>query len=471
MKGLEATELKLSEVLRDNESYRIDAEYFKHQYLEEDRNRGKFSNIFLGEFTFVTDGQHGYHVVDEQSEIRHLTAKNAKGFFANDIDADRIAKWVDDNNKRSSLEKGDVILSTRGTVGLCAIIGQEVLPANIDQDVARIKIEKKIVLSTVLTAYLNSKVGQDWLIRNQTGMVQQGIPLIRVREIPIPIFSKALQCSIDNVIKKADKIRLNSQYSYTSAERLLLLELGLLDWQPDNQNKNIKRFSDFQTSRRLDAEYYQPKYEKIIAKIKKQQNDTLGNLVSIKKSIEPGSDVYSETGTPFIRVADFNKFGISQPDKYLNKTFYKDNTDLIHSLYPKQETILFSKDGSVGTAYMLRENKQIITSGAILHLTVKDKQKILPDYLTLVLNSEVVQLQAERDAGGSIILHWRIDEIENVVVPLLGLSLQKRISSLMEKSFLLRSESERLLILAKEAVETAIEQGEKKALKMLEREQ
>ena len=43
-----------------------------------------------------------------------------------------------------------------------------------------------------------------------------------------------------------------------------------------------------------------------------------------------------------------------------------------------------------------------ISSSGILHLTMKDNA-VLPDYLTLVLNSKLVRLQAERSAGGSII--------------------------------------------------------------------
>ena len=85
---------------------------------------------------------------------------------------------------------------------------------------------------------------------------------------------------------------------------------------------------------------------------------------------------------------------------------------------------------------MLRKDEDLITSGAILHLTVKDKTQILPEYLTLVLNSKLVQMQAERDAGGSIILHWRVSEIENVVVPIIDYPIQEQIAALVEESFL-----------------------------------
>jgi restriction endonuclease S subunit len=89
-------------------------------------------------------------------------------------------------------------------------------------------------------------------------------------------------------------------------------------------------------------------------------------------------------------------------------------------------------------------------------LTVKNKD-VLPEYLTLALNSKVVQQQAERDAGGSIILHWRINEIENVVVPVVDYKIQQQIAELIEKSFYLCGESKRLLNEAKDMVEKEIE--------------
>jgi restriction endonuclease S subunit len=165
-----------------------------------------------------------------------------------------------------------------------------------------------------------------------------------------------------------------------------------------------------------------------------------------------------------MRVADLSKNGLSEPQKYISDYFVKENQDKINDLKPKKGTILFSKDGSVGIAYHLRQNYNGITSGAILHLNVKDEQRILPEYLTLALNSKVVQMQAERDAGGSIILHWRVGEIENVVVPIIDFDKQREIADLIEQSFSLKKQSEHLLEVAKKAVEIAIEENEKVAL-------
>lgn len=110
---------------------------------------------------------------------------------------------------------------------------------------------------------------------------------------------------------------------------------------------------------------------------------------------------------------NLTKFGLTDTSIYLSENEFKD------CIRPKKDTILLSKDGSVGIAYkMNNKDEDIIASSAILHLDVKDK-RVLPDYLTLVLNSVFVKMQAEKDAGGSIINHWKKSEIENVIIPII----------------------------------------------------
>jgi restriction endonuclease S subunit len=102
----------------------------------------------------------------------------------------------------------------------------------------------------------------------------------------------------------------------------------------------------------------------------------------------------------------------------------------------------------------------------LLHLSVK-RDDVLPEYLTLVLNSLIVQLQADRDAGGSIIQHWKPSEIGEVLIPIIENSIQTQIEEKIKKSFELKEESKKLLDLAKRAVEIAIEKNEDEAVKLL----
>lgn len=282
-----------------------------------------------------------------------------------------------------------------------------------------------------------------------------------VKEIDIPLLDKDIQRKIKDCFVSANDLRLKAKAAYDDASNYLNLILGLDHLVLTEQSTTQKRFKDIKVSDRFDAEYYQPKYDELFERLKPYQTKRLSEIVSITKSIEPGSEAYEDEGIPFIRVANLTKFGITDTDIYLSLEKYKD------VIRPKKDTILLSKDGSVGIAYKVNKDLNIITSRAILHLTLIDDE-IMPDYLTLVLNSMIVKMQAERDAGGSIIQHWKPSEIENVIIPILETEAQQEITNKIRDSFRLREESEHLLNLAKTSVEVAIEQGEDKALYMLE---
>ncbi len=321
--------------------------------------------------------------------------------------------------------------------------------------------KKELINPEYLAAFLSCKYGvQDVRRRARQSINQTNVNPEEVKEISIPMFSSRLQSIVTDNFDKAHDSLLKSEELYNKAESLLTSNLGLGNLDLSIENNNIKSFkSSFLSTGRLDAEYYQPKYDELINKIKRYPCEVLSNLVDIQKSIEPGSDAYQESGIPFYRVSNLTKFGLTQPDIHLDKHKY---SDIIN---PKKDTILLTKDGTVGVAYKVTENIKGITSGAVLHLNIKDKTRILPDYLTLVLNSIVVQLQAERDAGGSIIQHWKPSEIEEVVIPLLDIEIQHEIAELVQQSFQLKSKSEQLLENAKSLVEYAIEHGEDKAMR------
>ena len=111
----------------------------------------------------------------------------------------------------------------------------------------------------------------------------------------------------------------------------------------------------------------------------------------------------------------------------------------------------------------------MIPSGGILRLKNK-ADRVNNEYLTLVLNSILTREQVNRDVGGSIILHWRPDQVKGVVVPILPREKQTQIQQQVTESFSLRKQSRHLLECAKRAVEIAIEQDEQAAFDWLEGE-
>lgn len=373
-----------------------------------------------------------------------------------------------DRYEKGRIKPGEILIEVKGKIDKVAIVPDDFPKKTlVTGSLFKMTVNNKINKHLLLT-YLISKYGVAFKDRFKTNLLISYVSKPDLYRIPIPDFSSDLNEEVDRIFKRIFDSKNQSDLIYKQAESLLLKEIDLNNFKSSKDAINIKTLSNsFGSSGRLDAEYYQPKYDEIVEKIKSQPYHSLINIVSIKKSIEPGSKNYSEEGLPFMRVADYSKFGITEPQKYLTSDFVSENKDKIKKLKPKKGTILFSKDGSVGTAYHLREDFNGITSGAILHLKVKDESKIIPEYLTLALNSQVVQMQAERDAGGSIILHWRVSEIENVLVPVIDYKKQQEIAALVEESFALKKQSEHLLEVAKRAVEIAIEEGEDKGLEYI----
>ena len=473
LEGLEVSEVKFSELQITNYELRLDAEYFSKKNIELNRQLDKVGFQYINDFAFVTDGIHTSIDYCEDSNVKLVSATSPR---ENYFDFSRnvfISEKAHSENPRTALKIDDIIVSTVGTIGNCAVVKESDLPANSDRHVGIIRLNDRQFLSNYISTFLLSKYGRFQTLRESTGNVQLNLFIYKIKALKIANLSIDFQNKIEETVKLAHSKREQSQTLYRQAEELLLENIfnhkehkGITKNTKElcepceknfvpfvvKENYNIKSFKEsFLETGRLDAEYYQPKYEELIKHIETFETERLNAIVSIKKSIEPGSDAYETDGIPFIRVSNLSKFGLTDTDIYLDKSKFG-NLDL----QPKKDTILLSKDGSVGIAYKIEQDLDVITSGALLHLTVTNKD-FLPDYVTLILNSEVVKMQAERDAGGSIIQHWKPSEIEQVIIPKIPLSTQHQISALIQESFALRKESERLLAEAKGMVEREVE--------------
>lgn len=478
LEGLELKELLFSQLSIDNEKFRLDDEFFLKKYLKAYEKVKSLPNVLLKDvLSVITDfsanGSYAsiaqnFTLLDEEDYAYMIrTTDLEKGNYTKDV------KYVDKHSyeflSKSKLFGGELLINKIGSPGRVFLMPFLDRPVSLGMNLFLLRLSTNSFFDErYLWTFLNTDIGQNIIKRKVNGTVPLTIDKEAVRTLYVPYFSEHFNYKISDITIESDKLIELYKSHYLEAEKILLDALSLSNYIPNNELINIKSFKDsFAASGRLDAEYYQKKYEEIVGVIESHNYDKLSNLVKIKKSIEPGSANYTDEGLPFIRVADYDKFGLTTPDKYLTDEYCKENRERIKNLKPKKGTILFSKDGSIGIAYLLRKDEDFITSGAILHLTVKEETKVLPEYLTLVLNSKMVQMQAERDAGGSIIMHWRISEIEDVVVPIIDMDKQQKIADLVEESFRLKKQSEHLLEVAKRAVEVAIEENEEVAMEYI----
>lgn len=459
MEGLEIKEKKLYEVL-SNKDFRIDSSF----YTKEPKKNPDLIYAKIGEH--LISSQYGISIEMNTDSVGYpIYRMNEIHDMLCDLDVDKCADITQAEYDRFALKDRDVLFNRTNSFEWVGRTGIYYQNDDIQRTFASYLVRlnpKDSILPEYLCAYLSCKYGEwDVKRRARQSINQTNVNPEEVKEIEIPILNIDLQRKIQECFTQANSLRVLSQKTYSEAELISHNELGINAIVVAGVNVSQKRFSDFVNSGRLDAEYYQPKYDDLFSRLSKFETKRLGDIVQIRKSIEPGSEAYQNKGIPFMRVSNLSKFGFSDTEIHLSPDEYGD------VIRPKRNTILLSKDGSVGIAYKVEQDMNVITSGAILHLTITNNE-FIPDYLTLVLNSIVVGMQAERDAGGSIIQHWKPSEIENVIIPKLSQEIQQEIANKAKESFALRHESKLLLGLAKTAVETAIDQGESAALRLLD---
>jgi type I restriction enzyme M protein len=465
MDRLEAVELSLSEVLEDNDKIRIDSEYFKLEYLSKLRHIKELTYRKIEEFAYVTDGIHESIQFDENSSINLISAKSPKDNIFDLSGNEYISQTQHIKNPRTALQKDDVIISTVGTIGNCAVVDETILPANSDRHVGIVRIEKDFK-PYFLSTFILSKYGRFQTLRESTGNVQLNLFIYKIKTLKIPFLSNYFQLIIQNIVKFAHELLIESQAIYQQAEDLLLTELGLKDWQPTEESIAVKSFSEsFLSSGRLDAEYYQPKYDQLYQSLKTAtlrngwQLKKLSELSSLFKYGVSDSLEYIEEGVPFLRIADLNKHRFSQENlKFISNESAKKYKETV-----RQGDVIISRSGTLGIAVVIPEFLTNAVYGSYFILTRPKKELVLPTYLALYLNSLAGKMQTEQSNTGGIQTNLTIPVLESLVIACPSLESQQKFVNKVHDSYNAEEKSKQLLEVAKIGVEKAIETDEETA--------
>jgi restriction endonuclease S subunit len=131
---------------------------------------------------------------------------------------------------------------------------------------------------------------------------------------------------------------------------------------------------------------------------------------------------------------------------------------------------------------MLREGEVIVSSveGSLEKVALVDKEHngclastgffqfrpldVLPEVLLVLSKTIVLQSQLKKRCSGTILTAVPKESLRDIIIPILPLSTQQKIASLVQQSHEARRKAKELLEVAKRAVEIAIEKNEKEAL-------
>ncbi len=476
MEGLEISVLRLSEVLSENQSIRLDSGYFDKSSLATVVKLKEKSWMHLESLASQIESFGAYALMNDvlyrEEGIPFLRCVNIKKGYAQFDDVLYIDETAHKLLAKSEVRPGMVLLTMSGTVGNATVALPEwKYPINSNQDIAKIVLNNDID-PFYLLAFFESRYGRKIIERLPVGSVQQHIFLWQLQQLPIPVMSCDFQKAISDTVVQSFQREVKSKNYFHHAEQTLLRIFGLADWQPPEPLTYECKSSNVFTTGRLDAEHFQPKYDDLDSRIKKTGFKTR----QLKEIIEPvmnGFDCrdFVEEGTPYIRVGDIKKGRID-----LDSAFCIPLTadEIGKDISLQVGDVLFTRKGSFGNAAPVwDEARHAVISSEIMLLRpcAEYRNAILPEYLALFLNSIAGNIQAEKWAHGAAFYSITQEDLGCFVIPLISKPEQEALRDMVMQSEAARKQACTLLDRAKRTVEIAIEENEETAMEFLKQSQ
>ena len=451
-----------------NENERLDSLFFRPEFVDSYTVVSSGSYSTLSEIAHITDGNHLKIAenFDTADGVRYLRGQDlSTDMMLHDRNIVYIPESCFYSLKRSHIYKDDILITIVGAnTGLVGLVYDppKKLVANCKLGIAR--ADKNKILPGYIYSFLIGRYGQHQISRSIRGGGQTGLILPDMRQLRITRLTIEFESTVSDLVINGHSKITESKDAYRKAQTILLSELGLANWQPKHQLTFIKAYSDTEKVDRIDAEYYQPKYEEIVKNIKNYARgwDTLGNLVNRKdKNFRPKE----KQKYKYIELANISGIG------EITDCMIEEGQDLpsrARRKVSKGDVIVSSIEGSLSSIAMIEKEYHQALCSTGFHVI---NSKILnPETLLVLMKSIVGQLQLKKGCSGTILTAINKNEFSKVVLPIIEAEKQTQIQQIVIESFNFRKQSKHLLKCAKRAVEMAIEQDEQTAINWLEKE-
>ena len=456
LKGLEVSEVWLSNIVSNVETMRLDSEYHLKEYETIDNFKKTHRNVFckFSDYGLTIDcsafypGIEQFYGTGSNPLIRVQNIKDNRieydtcemlPFLSSDY---KTLKWV---------EAGDIVITKGGSIGFVGYVTKSALAS---RDLIFIKSSViDTAFSKYLFLYFSTKFAYKQLIRSSSQVAQPHLTITLVKDFDIFKASDRLIQIVANLYDKSERTLEESKQLYAAAEDQLLSELGLKDWQPKNKNINVKTLKEsFLSSGRLDAEYYQSKYDEIEKHLKKHnQTDLLVNVCFVNQAnIKPNDKEQYK----YIELANINTMG-----EITGCTIdYGENLPTrARQVVKSGDVIVSSIEGSLDSCALVTpeyDNAFCSTGFYII------RSKIITNETLLVLMKlKPIQQLLKKGCSGTILTAINYDNFCNIIIPIPDGKIQTEISIKIQRCFALKAESKRLLAEAKMMVENEIEKG------------
>lgn len=365
----------------------------------------------------------------------------------------------------SELKRDDVIVTIIGAteeiIGRAARVFTDLGRANINQNVAVIRTT---IPAGFLSVFLNTRFGREqliWLSR-QTGQVN--LNCREVEEVGIPIFSERFVDTVHDLNSTRHELLQNAITCFHRAEQLLLAEVGVQNWRSAHPLTYSKSYSEVMRKRRLDAEHFQPKYEHLRGRIKSYAH----GFCRITDLATPSTETVDPWATAhenfrYVELANIDHtIGVIDS---INHVMGKDAPSRARMLLRAGSVIASTVEGSLEKVALV--SQELDMSVGSTGFFVFRPKAVEGEYMLVLAKSLLVRDQMRCEASGTILAAVSAAALPRVLVPKVPSEKRGEIASLVLESHDARRRARVILEKAKQAVETAMEQGEQTAMEFL----
>ena len=472
---LELAILPLSQVNKDNESKRIDSEYFKKEYLENEERLLNLNSVKLGKIcSFICNGDDCRDY--KENGLQYIRTGDIKEYG---LDLCNCATIRDDFISNIKLEIGDLLVTRKGNYGKSQVVNNiEILKSIVSSEIFQIKL--KDINPYFVDVFLKTKFGQMQFEKNIHGVSNFSVTQESLLNFLIPLFPKPFQLEIEKLVKQSHEALEDSKRLYKEAQELLHKELELDFKNPlksllksslqakkpselaiindiskkyPHLNISVRPLSkSLYKSGRLDSEYYQSKYDLMENKIK----DYKGGYCKLQPS-----EIKDSNFTPkaqekyrYIELANIGNNGnISEP----LEDFGENLPTRARRKVKTGDFIMSSIEGSLASCALITPefDNCLVSTG----FYVLNSSELNGETLLVLFKCEFFQEYLRKFPSGTILTAISKDELQNILIPKINPATQEQIALKIQKSFTLRAKSKDLLQNAKIKLENAIENG------------
>ena len=356
----------------------------------EDIKRVKLSEIVELITKGTTPTTLGYEFQDEGVNFLKIECFDENGGFIESKVA-HISEECHKKMKRSQLKNGDILFSIAGAIGRVAIVTEEMLPANINQALAIIRISDEQVYLPYIKLILTSPIVIEQFERKKQGVAQLNLSLKDINEISIPLPSKDKQIELAELFDKV---------------------VGVIS----KRNKELSALDDLIKARFV--EMFDGKYPE----------DTLLNLCNII-DYRGKTPKKVERGLPFITAKNVKMHHMTlEPLEYISKETYD---KVMVRGFPKEGDVVFTTEAPLGNVCRIPHFNTEFYIGQ--RIVTMQTEELNPTYLEYALSAEEFIRKYMGNSSGSTVIGIRVRLLEQLTIQVPPRGLQDEFAIFVEQ--------------------------------------